>query len=195
MVYLQGYDIDIQHIPGARNPTDSFTRSDWLGTGKFSKNVKNEDNELVKFLRVHPNATDAEVQETLSKLFKKEIDCISAGLRLGKETTVVNHPKLMIARTSIGINDELKEKIIEKQAIEQPWGRIREEMLEKEMKFYYENKRKYKLENGILYIGKQDKNDNTVKYWRVIVPDDRDIRNRILEEIHCSTLCRASRIQ
>ena len=58
---LQGYDIDIQHILGARNPTDSFTRSDWLGTSKFSKNVKNEDNELVKFLRVHPNATDQEV--------------------------------------------------------------------------------------------------------------------------------------
>ena len=33
---LQGYDIDIQHIPGARNPTDSFTRSDWLRTSKFS---------------------------------------------------------------------------------------------------------------------------------------------------------------
>ena len=91
----------------------------------------------------------------------------------------------MIARTSIGINDELKQNIIERQAIEQPWGRIREEMLEKEMKFYYENKRKYKLEHGILYIGKQDKGDNTVKYWRVVVPDDRDIRNRILEEIHC----------
>ena len=90
----------------------------------------------------------------------------------------------MIARTSIGINDELKEKIIERQAIEQPWGRIREEMLEKEMKFYYENKRKYKLENGILYIGKRDKNDNTVKYWKVIVPNDREIRNRILDEIH-----------
>ena len=95
---------------------------------------------MVKFLRVHPNATDKEVQDALSKLFKKEIDCISASLRLGKETTVVNHPKLMIARTSIGINDDLKERIIEKQAIEQPWGRIREEMLEKELKFYYENK-------------------------------------------------------
>ena len=57
-------------------------------------------------------------------------------------------------------------------------------MLDKELKFYYENKRKYKLENGILYIGKQDKNDNTVKYWRVVIPDDREIRNRILEEIH-----------
>ena len=90
----------------------------------------------------------------------------------------------MIARSSIGINDELKQKIIEKQAIEQPWGRIREEMLNKELKFYYENKRKYKLENGILYIRKQDKNDNTVKYWRIVVPDDREIRNRILEEIH-----------
>ena len=46
----------------------------------------------------------------------------------------------MVARTSIGINDDLKQRIIEKQAIEQPWGRIREEMLEKELKFYYEIK-------------------------------------------------------
>ena len=57
-------------------------------------------------------------------------------------------------------------------------------MLNKELKFYYENKRKYKLENGILYIRKQDKNDNTIKYQRIVVPDDREIRNRILEEIH-----------
>ena len=85
----------------------------------------------------------------------------------------------MIARSSIRINDELKHRIIEKQAIEQLWGCIKEEMLNKELKFYYENKRKYTLENGILYIGKQDKNDNTVKYWRVVIPDDREIRNRI----------------
>ena len=103
---------------------------------------------------------------------------------MGKNTSGDNHPKLMIARSSIGINDYLKQKIIEKQEIEQPWGRIREEMLKKGLKFYYENKRKYKLENGILYIGKQDKGDNTVKYWKAIIPDDRDIRNRILEEIH-----------
>ena len=63
---------------------------------------------MVKFLRVHPNATDKEVQEALSKLFKKEIDCISARISLGKNTSGDNHPKLMIARSSIVINDELK---------------------------------------------------------------------------------------
>ena len=47
----------------------------------------------------------------------------------------------MVARSSIGINDELKQRIIEKQAIKQPWGCIREEMLNKELKFYYENKK------------------------------------------------------
>ena len=120
----------------------------------------------------------------MNKLFKKEIDCISAGITLGKNNSGDNHPKLMIARSSIGINDALKQRIIEKQAIKQPWGHIKEEILKKELKFYYENKRKYKLENGILYIRKQDKNDNIVKYWRIVVPNDREIRNRILEEIH-----------
>ena len=57
-------------------------------------------------------------------------------------------------------------------------------MLKKGLKFYYENKRKYKLKHGILYIRKQDKNDNIVKYWRIVVPDDKEIRNRILEETH-----------
>ena len=57
---------------------------------------------------------DQEVHEALSKLFKEEIDCISARISLGKNTSVDNHPKLMIARSSIGINDELKQRIIEK---------------------------------------------------------------------------------
>ena len=43
-----------------------------------------KNNKLVKFLRVHPNAIDQEVQEALSKLFKKEIDCISTRISLGK---------------------------------------------------------------------------------------------------------------
>ena len=60
-------------------------------------------------------------------------------------------------------------------------------MLEKELKFYYENKKIYKLDSGILYIRKQKKNDNIVKYWRIVIPDDRDIRNRILDEIHSVT--------
>ena len=90
----------------------------------------------------------------------------------------------MVARSRIGINDELKERIIEKQALKQPQARIKEEMLEKGLKFYYENKRKYKLDIGILYIKKQGKNDNIVKYQRIVIPNDRDIRNRILEEIH-----------
>ena len=68
----------------------------------------------MKFLRVHPNATDKEVQEALSKLFKKERNCISVGFSIGKNTSEDNHPKLMVAKSSIGINDDLKQKIIEK---------------------------------------------------------------------------------
>ena len=61
-------------------------------------------------------------------------------ISLEKNASGDNHPKLMVARSSIGINDELKQRIIEKQAIEQPWGRIREEMLEKELRFFMKTK-------------------------------------------------------
>ena len=63
---------------------------------------------------MHPNAIDQEVQEALSKLFKKEIDCISIGISLGKKTSGVDHPKLMVTGSSIRIIDELKERIMEK---------------------------------------------------------------------------------
>ena len=49
----------------------------------------------------------------MSKLFKKEIDYISVGVSLGKKTSGVDHPKLMVVRPRMDINDEVKERIIE----------------------------------------------------------------------------------
>ena len=63
--------------------------------------------------------------------------------------------------------------MIEKQKVEQLWARIRLEMEEKGLKFFYENKKKYKLENNMLYIGRLEKEIECVQYWRTIVPSEK----------------------
>ena len=55
---LQGYDIEIRHIPGKINPADTLTRQHWAGDSKFISDVKDADKELVETIRVSSSATD-----------------------------------------------------------------------------------------------------------------------------------------
>ena len=67
---LQGYNVDIRHIPGKKNPADSLSRqliADALVRKGF---VKDANAEYVQKLRVSSVATDQEIQNALHKLFK-----------------------------------------------------------------------------------------------------------------------------
>ena len=67
---LQGYDVDIRHIPGVRNPADALTRRSWVCDKARSQRVKIKDDDLVKILRVEKNASDKEIQMALDKLYQ-----------------------------------------------------------------------------------------------------------------------------
>ena len=69
---LQGYDIEIRHIPGKVNPTDTLTRQAWAGdVGEVAK-VKNVDRELVQIIRVAESATDEDIQQKLRELYSRD---------------------------------------------------------------------------------------------------------------------------
>ena len=55
---LQGYDIEIRHIPGKVNPADTFTRQAWAGDAHEVAHVKDIDRELVDMIRVAETASD-----------------------------------------------------------------------------------------------------------------------------------------
>ena len=52
MVNLQGYDVNIVHIVGNKNPTDYFTRQAWNNDQKLSQHIKCVDSEVVNQVRV-----------------------------------------------------------------------------------------------------------------------------------------------
>ena len=68
---LQGYDIDIQHIPGKRNPADSLSRQSVNDALKRKSSVHDANAAYVQQLRVPQNGSDEEIQAALSELFQR----------------------------------------------------------------------------------------------------------------------------
>ena len=71
---LQGYDVDIQHIPGKRNPADSLSRQSVDDALKRKGSVHDANAAYVQQLRVASDASDEEIQSALTRLFRKQSD-------------------------------------------------------------------------------------------------------------------------
>ena len=69
---LQGYNMEIRHIPGKINPTDTITRQVRSEDQVYAGEVKQMDNELVDAIRIPVNASDADVQRKLNQLYSKD---------------------------------------------------------------------------------------------------------------------------
>ena len=68
---LQGYNVEIRHIPGKRNPADSLSRQLISDALVRKGSVKDANSEYVQKLRVSPEASDAEIQSALHQLFNQ----------------------------------------------------------------------------------------------------------------------------
>ena len=62
---LQGYDMEIRHIPGKVNPADTLTRQVKVRDDEYAGEVKQMDRDLVDTLRIPEDATDIQIQAKL----------------------------------------------------------------------------------------------------------------------------------
>ena len=69
MNILQGYDLEMIHIPGKKNPAGSLSRQHFDDACAQRREVKEEEEDMVRVLRVKPHATNKEIQDALSKIF------------------------------------------------------------------------------------------------------------------------------
>ena len=67
---MQGYDLDIRHIPGKKNPADALSRQHLTDALVRKSSVTDANAEYVQKLRVAENATNEEIQQALHQLFK-----------------------------------------------------------------------------------------------------------------------------
>ena len=78
LAVLQGYNAEIRHIPGKKNPADSLSRQLVSDALVRKGSVKDANAEYVQKLRVSKVATDKEIQAALHKLFQSSLQGISA---------------------------------------------------------------------------------------------------------------------
>ena len=65
LAVLQGYDVDIRHIPGKKNPADSLSRQLVSDALVRKSSVTDANASYVQKLRVAENATDEEIKAAL----------------------------------------------------------------------------------------------------------------------------------
>ena len=86
---LQGYDLDIRHIPGRINPADALTRQIRGVDTEYSGKVKKQDEEWVQRMRVPSNATDEDIQRRLQQLYSTK-DMQGTGDKLQAQLTTIH---------------------------------------------------------------------------------------------------------
>ena len=68
---LQGYNLDIRHIPGKRNPTDSLSRQSIEDALVRKGSVHDANEAYVRQLRIPEEATETDIQEALNRIFRQ----------------------------------------------------------------------------------------------------------------------------
>ena len=172
--------MEIQHIPGKKNPADALTRTDWSADRKLVDTAKREDSELVRILRLGDNPSDRDIQIALDELFVGTRP-INASLRSTSDHQE-KVAKLLVTRTSITVEDQLKRRIQQELETEESYKDIIEQ-LTNEVNEVQERDAKYRLRQGNLMIHKADQPEDS-PYWRLVVPNAQDIKTQILEELH-----------
>ena len=119
LAVLQGYNVDIRHIPGKKNPADSLSRQLVTDALVRKSSVTDANAEYVQRLRVPADATNEQIQAALHQLFNQ-------GPQGTKEEI-----KSVIAATAVSrvqINDSLKNSLHSYLQHESPYAEILEQL-------------------------------------------------------------------
>ena len=194
---LQGYNVEIRHIPGKKNPADSLSRQLVSDALVRKGSVKDANSEYVQRLRVSPDASDSEIQSALHKLFSQGPQGQSANDPQGQSILSDDQAQCpqgnfeaetkpsIIAATSISklqLDNSFRNSLYSLLQQEVPYSEIIKE-LEAGRTNVKRNDEVYKMSNRILLVH-QTGQRTELDYWRIVVPDDKEIRDRVVQELH-----------
>ena len=197
LAVLQGYDVDIRHIPGKKNPADSLSRQLISDALVRKSSVSDANASYVQKLRVAENATNEEIQAALHELFKNgpqgpNITSTQDQLAPQGQSTIQDSESSpqgsktstnasILASTSISkiqLDDEIKNSLSSALRNEHPYTDVITQ-LQGGMRQVSVNDLTYKILNSLLVIHDQ-KQDVSLDFWRIVVPDDGEIKRRII---------------
>ena len=201
LAVLQGYDVDIRHIPGKKNPADSLSRQQVADALVRKTSVTDANASYVQKLRVAENATHEEIQQALHELFKRgpqgdntlvnQAQDMDPQDPQGTEQMKSISPQgnfvqaSILASTAISriqLDDEIKNSLMSALHNEQPYAEVIAQ-LERGVRQVTHHEFTYKFWNSLLVIHDQ-KQDDVLDFWRIVVPEDKVIKERIVQELH-----------
>ena len=194
---LQGYNVEIRHIPGKKNPADSLSRQLISDALVRKGSVKDANSKYVQRLRVSPDASDSEIQTALHQLFRQGPQGQSAEDPRGQSILSNDQAQCpqgnleseskpsIIAATSISklqLDNSFRNSLYSLLQKEVPYAEIIQE-LEAGRTNVRKNDEVYKMLNGILLVH-QNRQDAELNKWRIVVPDNKEIRDKVVQELH-----------
>ena len=180
--------MEIRHIPGKKNPADSLSRQLISDALVRKGSVKDANSEYVQRLRLSPDASDSEIQIALHQLFRQGPQGQSAEDPQGQSNLSNDQAQCpqgnfeseckpsIIAATSISmlqLDNSFRNSLYSLLQQEVPFAEIIQE-LEEGRTNVRKNDEVYKMLNGILLIH-QNRQDAELDYWRIVVPDDKEL--------------------
>ena len=159
--------------------------------------MKDANSEYVQRLRVSPDASDAEIQSALRQSFSQSPQGQSATDPQGRSVLSNNQTQCpqgnfdsetkpsIIAATSISrlqLDNSFKNSLYSLLQHEVPYSGIIQE-LEAGRTNFRRNDEVYKMLNGILLVH-QNRQDTELDYWRIVVPENKEIRDKVVQELH-----------
>ena len=108
---MQGYNLEIRHIPGKRNLADTLSRQDKKDALGRKTVVHDVNADLVKVLRVPSDANDVAIQEALMKLFnahtRDQIESVAVEGQVSRAKRSVTDPdQALKAQKSVTDSDQ-----------------------------------------------------------------------------------------
>ena len=237
---LQGYNLEIRHIPGKRNPADTLSRQDKKDALGRKTAVHDANADLVRELRVPSDADDQAIQEALIKLFNAQVQdqkqtdtvavedqatraqssesvqalkaSVAAQIRsiqsssssvqeskpsssssdsvqfkpvvpVSSNNTQDSHCTIAVARSSVSIDNSLRERMYSLLKKEVLYSDIIEEIESTGRNEIQRGQEKYRIQKKFLVVHVTGQPED-LQYWRMVVPDDLEVKSLLVSELH-----------
>ena len=108
---LQGYNVDIQHIPGKRNPADSLSRQSVEDALVKKSSVHDANASYVQKLRVPEAASDDQIQAALNQLFSQNMGTENQSVLKMSTQDNVQHQEQLLNQIKPEISDRVQDQV------------------------------------------------------------------------------------
>ena len=165
---LQGYNLEIRHIPGKVNPADALTRQIRVDDAEYAGRVRQEDQDWVNTVRVPSTATDQEIQQKLNELYSKQD--LQEKKQNAMQQVLSKHTEeqctvLAVLESAVSIDSQMRQRMMAELRNEDQYSGITAKLDDpNEVNEVQVNDKCYRIKQGTLKVHEQ-RQPGTCNYW------------------------------